>query len=1348
MQTDDLTALGFGITGDQRLNTLQPAPIGNGNHIRYMTSFAKGLPWYGFYLFRRLSREAKVHCLARDLTKLKPGSTGSLSFHFPGVRVAAQDPIVFEDGFPAAGTVEIALPSVSALEARFDPAPVHFVTAKIGFRGAPPERGRICGTAQFATGSEQEPGARVVEAGVTFGSSGPAGPKLHRGTLGYLGALIAPRLGDSGAAMLVTLPVASEFVLVALSHPEGALIVRGFDDRGEEIQAARRLEPNARSFSILTFSAPGLVTLHFNTQRGDFGIHWLFYCSRNRPPVTPRAVRMIARDGQVVVAETRISGQPGAIVSGQLAADRITSVAFEPAPTVATPANPLPGVDAVLVDLCWDTVANARAGGWTQVPNYPYPMALPVAEPGYPCVGKPANQNAAEAVALARVRYGSASAWATGRAASLIAFLDNLVSGGPGGGAMNARVGTFIDPNAGPNDPHLGGQNLLELLQLVQLDPAMAQILGLYWLDDQVAPGVAYDYYVLADHGNAFSGQVAAALAAANGTLPPNVDGWITFGHAAQPRAPLASPGAPTAYVLPDTAINGVATPGRGAVGLRWNLPSLGGYLMPDAAVRYIAWRHDYGDPDPAAPAAAGFVARNPNAPFLAGGGASAAAAAIAPANWPALSFNAVDRSLADGWYGYGLSGIDIWGRYSLVGPAAEWRQTATAPNPRPWYYQDPPGDRPLHPYAVHILDKSPPPAPSAVEAIALDPEDDFTYGRDGIYVGWANATGTPWWNLLTPAQRAAVLPLRVRWRWYPAQEQQHPNTREFRIYFNPGSVPPDPDRFEPANWQERIFACAYNEHFTLVPATAPDGPYRQYDVLLPRAASHNDPPFPGVALQPSLTAPVVYANVSVSAADDRIHSDDDAKWAAATWGGRYGNESRLAAPAKIYRVWRALPPAPAALINDERVWATKADFHAQSFYSFRWPASPELKAHVYAVMDSTLFVTERAHPEAATLSAADHAALATVWSAIPTNVVLQITALRALKASLDDTGATAAQIRQHAETWAAACAALGDGALRGLAVLPLHEESYVRQTAEPVDPPDAPGPDDPAGYAPNPQWRMYSALFDGRATNRYFLRAAYIDAAHNEGPFGPPTPPIYLPPVIPPRTPVITGVKGGDRSATISWATANAEAGGRYLLYRTDDDYRLRDVRLMELVATIAVSDLAPATVQANFADTGLVGGRTYYYCLLSEDGEGNASPPSRSFAANVVDEAIPDPPAWIDQSWHLEPGGGGTLIDWPADGIVPAGYAAVSLLTWASDLFQPEFVLTRRERNATGWRAPADAGTIVPSSTGAGRYDWIDRAADPARRWEYRLRVRATTGVWSSEYAILTAIVAPGME
>ena len=1171
------------------------------------------------------------------------------------------------------------------------------------------------------------------------GAGAATAAPLRQGTLGYFNALIAGPQGKSSASLVITLPVASELVIVALAHPDGDLTVRGFDSYGSEIAAVRRTQPGSR-FSLLTLSSAGLAKLTIECARGNVGAHLVNYCSRERPPVTPRGVRMIARDGDVIVAETVIAGQPGTIVAGELAADRITSVRFEPA-AIADPKTTPGGVDAVLVDLCWETVANGKANGWSQIPNYPYPMALPVAEPAYPCVGKPASPPAAEAMALSRVRYGPASVWSGARVAQLTSFLTQLVAGGPGGGAMNARTATFVDSLAAPDTPQLTGQNLLQLLQLAQLDPAMAQMLGLYWLDDQVVPGTAYDYLILADHGNAFNGQVSAALAAANGALAANVGGWVTFGHVAQPRAPLAAPGAPIAYVLPDIAVNGVVGTGRGAVGLKWILPSVGGYLMANAAVRYIAWRADQGDPTPMG-APTNFVPRNANAPFLAGSSANAQADAAAPASWPALTLNAVDRGLADGWYSYALSGIDIWGRHSAFGPPAQWRQTATAPSPLPWYYQTPAGDRQLHPFAVHILDKSPPSAPAAVEATALDPEDDFTYVRDANYVAWEVAAGGPWWTGLVDAERAAVLPLRVRWRWYPSQEQQNPATREFRIYFNPGSTPPDPDRFESSTWQDRIFVCAYGDHVTLVPSTDPDGPYRQYEVLLPVVAPPiGDPPFNGVALQPSLDAPIVYANISVSAADDKSHSDDNVKWAGTPWGGRFGNESRLAAPAKIYRVWRALPPAPPALLDDERVWATKADYHSQSFYSFRWPASPALEAHVYAVMDATLFMIERAHEDAATVSAADLAALATLWDPVPTDVVDGIGALRALKAAVSNGGTPgpdAAQRAQNDAAWTAACAALGDAALRGLAVLPLHEDSYVRQTAEPVDPTDAAGPDDPAGYVPNPQWRAWRATFDGRARNRYFLRAAYVDAAHNEGAMGPPSPPIYLPTAVPPRTPVITRVTGGDRSATIAWTTADAEVQGTYILYRTDDDYCLRDVRLMTAAVTIRASSLDPASAEATWTDYYLPGGRTWHYCLVFADANGDASAASRPVALFVPDEVPPDPPAWRPESWLIQDVVSGALAAWPVDGVVPAGFRPALQLGWTASTVRPTFVIARRDRRRPGWslvtRGPGAAYATAQPQT----FTYVDPEADASLALEYRIRVSNAAGLSSLEYAM----------
>ncbi len=1192
LQSDDLTALGLGITDDQRPNSLQPV-LSDGIYLRYATSFDKGLPWYGFFLFRRMHRSATKHCLAPQLLRLARHLTKESKYAFSGVSMYSGAAIEFIDEFPAKGAAEIALPANAVLVARFEQAPVHRVTARIGFRPGVAKDGRI-----------------------------PA-------------------------------------------------------------------------------PAP----------------------SRTRPPEPTRQVRMIAKDVDAIVGTTIISGRPGEVVTGEIDADRITAVEFRPvAPSRESPKQ---ADYAALVDLCWNTVADALSGKWERVPRYPYPMALPVAEPDYPCAGKPIDPTAAEALALSRVRYGSASNWGGPNFSALHAVLTRLVAGGPGGVAMRNRIDTFVDTAADPNTtPQLTGQNLLQLVQLASLNPAMAQILGLHWVDEQVVAGDAYDYIVLADHGNAFGGDVSAAFAAVNNGLPAGVDAWITFNQVAKPRPPLSAPVPPKTVVLPDTAVNGAVGGGRGAAGLGWDTPSPGaGYLQPDGSIMYLLWRHDHGDAQPPAPPpSATYAALNLDAPYLVGSG-SGAISAQSPGNWPPFALHAVDRGLAEGWYSYALSGIDIWGRHSGLSAPGEWHQWAPAPQPEPWYYQNPPDDRQLHGFAVHILDKTPPPPPAAVEAAALDPEDELTYVRDAAYTAWWALSGAPWWNGLTDAQRSAVLPLRVRWRWYPTQQDQHPNTREFRIYFNADSVPPGPDRFDSLNWQERIFVCDYDDHVTLVPQGTGDGPYRQYEVLLP-IAPPAPPPFNGVPMQPSLAQPIVYANISVSAADDRTHTGDHAKWDATPWGGRLGNEGVLAAPAKIYRVWRALPAAPLALINDERVWATKADYHSRSFYTFRWAASADLKAHVYSVLDGTLFMAERARTDIAAVSAADIDALKTIWDPAPQSVIDEIAALRTLKAAVGT-------------AWDAACAALSDNALRGLAALPLHEDSYVRQTASPVGDLDFVGPDDPAGYVPNALHCAYKATFDGRARNRYFLRVAYIDGAHNEGAFGPPSPPIYLPPVVPPRTPVIVKVTGGDRSATITWTTANAEAGGQYILYRTDDDYRLRDVRLMDQAATIAAAILDPSAAKAEWTDYGLYGGRTYHYCLVFVDTDGNASATSKPAAVFVPDELPPNPPSWTGQDWMIQDVNSAALLDWPADGVIPAGYRPALRLTWETSTAGPSFVISRSERRRPGWHlVTRGVGTAYPGAQPK-QFTCVDAGADPAADLDYRVKVCNAAGLWSREYA-----------
>jgi hypothetical protein len=101
-------------------------------------------------------------------------------------------------------------------------------------------------------------------------------------------------------------------------------------------------------------------------------------------------------------------------------------------------------------------------------------------------------------------------------------------------------------------------------------------------------------------------------------------------------------------------------------------------------------------------------------------------------------------------------------------------------PDPRPWYYTDPPGNTVIHPFAVRLLDKLPPPYPTGVEAFALDPADP-TVLRDQTYNDW-RAT-------LSSAEQNTVIGLRVRWQWTEELERQAPDTREFRIYFQPGQL-------------------------------------------------------------------------------------------------------------------------------------------------------------------------------------------------------------------------------------------------------------------------------------------------------------------------------------------------------------------------------------------------------------------------------------------------------------------------------------------------------------------------------------------------------------------------------
>src|SRR5205823_3038373 len=102
-----------------------------------------------------------------------------------------------------------------------------------------------------------------------------------------------------------------------------------------------------------------------------------------------------------------------------------------------------------------------------------------------------------------------------------------------------------------------------------------------------------------------------------------------------------------------------------------------------------------------------------------------------------------------EGWYGYRVSNVDIFGRHSALGLSARWFEWAPVPDPRPWYYVDPPANLDIHQFAIGLLDKMPPPRPTGVEAFALDPEDPFVQ-KDAAYAAWFSS--------LSPTEKVSTI--------------------------------------------------------------------------------------------------------------------------------------------------------------------------------------------------------------------------------------------------------------------------------------------------------------------------------------------------------------------------------------------------------------------------------------------------------------------------------------------------------------------------------------------------------------------------------------------------------------
>ncbi|WP_435158759.1 hypothetical protein [Haladaptatus sp. DFWS20] len=404
--------------------------------------------------------------------------------------------------------------------------------------------------------------------------------------------------------------------------------------------------------------------------------------------------------------------------------------------------------------------------------------------------------------------------------------------------------------------------------------------------------------------------------------------------------------------------------------------------------------------------------------------------------------------------------------------------------------------------------------------------------------------------------------------------------------------------QYEPSVGQARYYMEETDDGITI----------RTYEVVVP-APGLNDG-----SLEPSLDEPMVYGTIGVSAFDEN------------------NNNGPIGPPVTVYRVWREAPDRPTLpTFDSDRVYATRADYHSKSRYTFRWVRpSGSLTTHVFRAMDKTLFRID--------------------WERRETSQVLDPSDLDLFPPGFNDPDdPTQRQRREEIakelnrlndfsrangrdDALAYYRTELSNDSLRILAGLPGNEAAFTQMTTQPIaaDNPayeNRPGPDDdPDDYPDDPDLQAYTDELDGRSTNRYFYRVGFVDDAQNVSALSLSSPPVYMPDVVPPQAPVIEQIVAGHpnesesdgRMITIRWNSVD-QSVTHFDIFRTEQESYSRDIRLMKKVEANV-----PPLVQSNgvWTDEELQPFTTYFYRVVAVDPVGNVSQPSNVVAGRAYDQ------------------------------------------------------------------------------------------------------------------------------
>jgi hypothetical protein len=289
------------------------------------------------------------------------------------------------------------------------------------------------------------------------------------------------------------------------------------------------------------------------------------------------------------------------------------------------------------------------------------------------------------------------------------------------------------------------------------------------------------------------------------------------------------------------------------------------------------------------------------------------------------------------------------------------------------------------------------------------------------------------------------------------------------------------------------------------------------------------------------------------------------------------------------------------------------------------------------------------------------------------------------------------------------------------LALADQHDEAFTR-----LDTRDAAGsPLTGTGAA-----LSYTDTLPGTGRNRFVYKVQSVDLAGNRSALSAGVV-VHLIDVVPPRTPVVTRVTGGDRRVSIHWARNREPDLALYRLYRADTADAAADPRTMTLAAAFILDPSAATPVdravdatlalvdhgrgQLSYTDRTATALVDTYYRLVAVDVAGNPSAGSRIARARAYDRTPPEPPAFTSAEWRT--------VD---------GTLAITL-TWAAVAAGTQVLLQRNEVRDSTWRG-------VSGWLGAGVTTYTDQTAAPFLNYVYRLRVKSAAGALNTRFDEIT--------